>query len=207
MSVSRLQVGIDVPWVTSWSEEPFLGVRPCPTVGGRLAAHQTQRPGEGRPEYSRNHLVRQRRSVAEMLCPMCGAPTIEGDRWTQTARRTSVGAMRVRGFGQLLLPELKDAAVVIDAGAIAPLHLACAERSMRQCPHLMAMETAEIRPFPKTWVVAPLMIEARRPTPALPGLPGESSVPVVSFLQIFGIPGELDKRWRRELRHLQPVAP
>ena len=200
MSVSRLQVGIDVPWVTSWTEEPFLGVRPCPTVGGRLAVHQAQRAGEGRPQYSRNHLVRQRRSVAEMLCPMCGQPSTEADRWTQTARRTSVGAMRVRGLGELLLRELKDAAVVIDAGAIAPLHLACAERSMRQCPHLSAMASAEIRPFPKTWVVAPLTVEAKPQTPELPGLSGGGSTPVVSFLQLFGVSGELDKRWRRALR-------
>ena len=40
---SRLKVGVDVPWVTSWTDEPILGVAPCPTVGGRLAIGQTQR--------------------------------------------------------------------------------------------------------------------------------------------------------------------
>lgn len=207
MSPSRLKVGVDVPWVTSWTVEDFLGVAPCPTVRGQLAVGQAQRAGEGRPQYSRNHLVRQRRSVAEMLCPMCGDPTVEDDRWTQTARRTSVGAMRARGVGALLPPDLKDAAVVVDAGAIAPLHLACADRSMQQCPHLIAMASAEIRPFPKAWVVAPLMVEAKRPTPALPGLAGQASIPVVSFLQIFGISGELDKRWRREARRVQVARP
>jgi hypothetical protein len=93
--------------------------------------------------------------------------------------------------------------VVIDAGAVAPLHLACAERSMRQCPHLCAMTSLEIRPFPTTWVVAPLMVEARRSTAALPGLQNEASIPVVSFLQIFGVPGELDRHWRREVRRIQ----
>ena len=199
MTFSRLQVGVDVPWVTSWTEEPFLGVRPCATVRGGLAVFQTQRPGAGRPQYSRNHLVRQRRSVAEMLCPMCGEATAADDRWTQTARRTSVGAMRARGLGSLLPRELKDAAVVLDGGAIAPLHKACAERSLRQCPHLAAMPSSEIRPFPIAWLVAPLMVEGRSQAAALPGFNSPPPVPVVSFLQIFGVPGELDPRWRREV--------
>jgi hypothetical protein len=33
---SRLKVGVDVPWVTSWTDEPILGVAPCATVGGQL---------------------------------------------------------------------------------------------------------------------------------------------------------------------------
>lgn len=197
MSLSRLQVGVDVPWVTSWTAEPLLGVRSCATVGGQLAAWQADRAGEGRPQYSRNHMVRQRRSVAEMLCPMCGAPTPADDRWTQTGRRTTAGAMRERGLAALLPVELKDAAVMLDAGAIAPLHRACAERSLAQCPHLSAMPEREIRRFPPGWVVAPLLIEARAPAP---GLLGERPLPAVSFLQLFGVTGELDKRWRREAR-------
>jgi hypothetical protein len=105
--------------------------------------------------------------------------------------------MRRRGLGPLLPAELKDAAVVMDAGAIAPLHLACAERSLAECPHLAATPNAEIRRFPATWTVAPLLVEARLPRPG--GL-GEIPAPAVSFLQIFGITGELDKRWRLERR-------
>jgi hypothetical protein len=205
MVVSRLRVGVDVPWVTSWTEEPHLGVRPCPSVDGELAVIQAERAGEGRPQYSRNHLVRQRWSVARMLCPMCGDPTAEDDRWTQTASRTSVGAMRVRGLSHLLPAGLKDAAVMIDAGAIAPLHHACAERSLARCPHLSAMADAELKPFPKAWILAPLLVEGRPQGAALlPGV-GPSSVPVVSFLQIFGVTGELDKRWRRTARRPQPT--
>jgi hypothetical protein len=206
MSSSRLKVGVDVPWVTSWTDEEFLGVRPCATVGGRAAVFQAERPEQGRPQYSRNHLVRQRRSVAEMLCPMCGGATVQEDRWTQTARRTTAGAMRSRRLGALLPRELKDTAVVIDAGAIAPLHLACAERSMVQCPHLSGLQGAEIQQFPAHWLVAPLMVEARAPAPPLPGLPVKAAPPVVSFLQIFGLTGELDKRWRREARRLHGAA-
>lgn len=37
---ARLMVGVDVPWVTSWSEEPIIGIRPCLTVDGRPALVQ-----------------------------------------------------------------------------------------------------------------------------------------------------------------------
>ncbi|MDB5447250.1 MAG: hypothetical protein JWQ97_2567 [Phenylobacterium sp.] len=206
MTISRLMVGVDVPWVTSWSDEPLLGVRPCSSIAGGLAVCQAERAGHGRPQYSRNHLVRQRRSVAQMLCPMCGEPTPQEDRWSQTARRTSAGALRARGLGALIPPELKDAAVMIDAGAISPLHRACAERSLAQCPHLSAMPEAEIRPFPKAWLVAPLMVEARPEGAApLPGVGLPAALPVVSFLQLFGVTGELDKRWRRHLRRSAPA--
>jgi hypothetical protein len=191
--LSRLQVGVDVPWVTSWTDEAILGVRPCATLGGGLGLSQADRAGHGRPQYSRNHLVRQRRSVIEMRCPMCGEPTPAGDRWTQTARRTSAGALRGRGAGDLLPATLKDQAVLLDAGAIAPLHRACAERSLLQCPHLSAMADAEVRPFAAGWIVVPLLIEARAG-------PADPAVPVVSFLQIFGVTGESDKHWRRTER-------
>ena len=42
MALCALKVGIDVPWVTSWSGEPVLGIRPCGSVGGRLAIVQAQ---------------------------------------------------------------------------------------------------------------------------------------------------------------------
>ncbi len=63
MKPSSLKVGVDVPWVTSWTGEPSLGVGPCPSVGGALAILQAERPGQGKPLYSQNHAVRQRLSV------------------------------------------------------------------------------------------------------------------------------------------------
>ena len=181
-------------------------MRPCSSIAGGLAVCQAERAGHGRPQYSRNHLVRQRRSVAEMLCPMCGEPTPEDDRWSQTARRTSAGALRVRGLAALIPADLKDAEVMIDAGAISPLHRSCAERSLAQCPHLAAVADTEIRPFPKAWLVAPLMVEARPPGATLPGVGAPAAIPVVSFLQLFGLTGELDKRWRRQARRGGPAA-
>ena len=39
-----------------------------------------------------------------------------------------------------------------------------------------------------------------QPAAPLPGVADPAVTPVVSFLQIFGISGESDKRWRREAR-------
>lgn len=203
MKLSALIVGVDVPWVTSWSEEAVRGVRPCPTVGGRLAIVQEERAGYGRPQYSLNHFVRQRVSVARMLCPMCGAPTAEDDRWTQTARRTTAGALRVRGLGDALPASVPDDRVVINAGSIAPSHRACAERALEHCPHLRADAEAEILRFPSAWTVHPLQEagEVGGPASYVTATPApRRAVPVVSFLQLCGVTRETDARWRRALR-------
>ncbi len=181
----KLKVGVDVPWVTSWSTEAMTGVGPCPSVDGLLAVGQQDRPGQGKPLYSRNHLFRQRKSVREMLCPMCGEPTQEGDRWSQTARWTTAGEVRAKGLGDRLPPDFRDDRPLLDAGAIAPLHRACAERALVHCPHLGGMADHELKAFPGAWLIAPLTIEAKPPAGA--GAPPRS-VAVISFLQLIGVP-------------------
>ncbi len=180
-ATSRLKVGIDVPWVTSWSEEAQTGVAPCASVDGVLAVGQAEKPGGGRPLSSRNHLFRQRRAVREMLCPMCGKPTPDDDRWSQTARLTTAGELRRRGFGPALPADLADDRTLLNCGAIAPLHRACAEVSLTRCPHLGGMEDRTLKRFPAAWVVLPLWVEAK------PNDPRARSVPVVSFLQLVGV--------------------
>ncbi len=183
---SRLEVGVDVPWVTSWSEEAQTGVSRCPSIDGQLAIGQKQKPGVGHPLYSRNHLFRQRKSVREMRCPMCGEPTAEDDRWSQTAKRTTAGQLRADGFGPALPADMADAQALLDCGAIAPLHRACAEAALTRCPHLGRMDDVELKRFPKAWVIVPLWIEARPPKPPAPK-PPPKSVAVVSFLQLIGV--------------------
>ncbi len=184
-SASRLKVGVDVPWATSWSDEALGQVGPCPSVDGALAVAQVSRPGHGRPLYSRNHLFRQRRSVREMLCPMCGEPTTAGDRWSQTGHWTTAGALRARGFGWALPADLEDSRDLFNAGAIAPLHRACAERALTHCPHLQAMADHELKAFPEAWIVCPLTVEARPPPSPVP----QASVAAITFLQLIGVPG------------------
>lgn len=201
VAVSKLKVGVDVPWVTSWSAETVTGILPCPSVDGALAVQQLAKPGQGRPQYSRNHLFRQRLSVRSLLCPMCGQPTEAGDRWSQTGRFMAAGVIRARGLGHTMPTDLADDRIVLDAGAIAPLHKACATRAVQHCPHLGAMADTTLKPFPAAWVVTPLMVEARRPAAALnvlaapAGKPG-APVAVVSFLQLCGITEDRDPDWR-----------
>ncbi|MFI4965554.1 MAG: hypothetical protein ACHP9T_09325 [Caulobacterales bacterium] len=185
-TLSSLKIGVDVPWVTSWSAEPTTGVASCPSIDGALAIGQAERPGQGKPLYSRNHLFRQRKSVREMLCPMCGQPTPDHDRWSQTARWTTAGELRAKGLGVWLPPEFADDRRLLDAGAIAPLHRACAEAALARCPHLGAMADRELKPFPGAWIVAALSVEAR-PAHALSNVP-ERSKAAVAFLQLIGVP-------------------
>lgn len=180
MQPSRLKVGVDVPWVTSWSEEAVLGGARTPSAGGALAVVQEEHPGYGRPIYSANHFERQRLSVRRMLCPMCGEPTPEKDRWTLTGRLVTVGELRRRGLGDALPAELPDKRVVLDNGAISPLHRACADRSLLYCPHLKSDPTVKLRRFPKLFVAFPLFAEI---DPAVAPPPP----PIVSFVQLVGL--------------------
>jgi hypothetical protein len=196
---TRLKVGVDVPWVTSWSEEEFLGVQPCASVDGRLAIGQADRPGRGKPQYSKNHLRRQRVSVAQMLCPMCGKPTESGDRWMQTARYVAAGVLRARGLGALTPVEAPDDLVMMNAGSISPSHLACAERALQHCPYLGGLEARELLPFPESWVIYPLFVEARAPAPHALLARQPPSVAAVSFLQLCGVTNDTDPAWRERL--------
>ena len=197
MRISSLKVGVDVPWVTGWTGELVLGVRPCPSVGGALAIFQADHPGHGKPLYSQNHAVRQRLSVRDMLCPMCGQPTPPEDRWTQVAHPVTAGRLRAGGRGDRLPAELADDAVLIDAGAIAPLHRACVDRSLRYCPHLKADPHIDVRRFPARWIVLPLMARAEAPPQLfLARAAPARMVPVVGFLQLCGLTDERDPGWR-----------
>ncbi len=199
MRQSSLVVGVDVPWVTSWTAETIDGVRPCPSVGGQLALVQTEQPGFGKPEYSKNHLLRQRLSMTRMLCPMCGQPTAPGDRVTQVARRVAAGRLRASGRADLP-PTITDEQVIVDAGAIAPLHRRCSDLSLKHCPHLRAEPAIDVQPFPIRWGLIPLMIEATAPLPAgfalLAVATVAAPVAVVTFLQLCGVTDQIDKAWR-----------
>lgn len=200
MRQSSLVVGVDVPWVTSWTAEPIEGVRPCPSVGGQLALVQAEQAGFGKPEYSKNHLLRQRLSMTRMLCPMCGQPTAQVDRVTQVARRLAAGKLRASGRASGIPPAIADEQVIVDAGAIAPLHRRCSDLSLKHCPHLRAEPAIDVQPFPARWGLIPLMIEAVAPLPAGFALMAAAAVAapvaVITFLQLCGVTDQIDKAWR-----------
>jgi len=184
------KVGVDVPWVVSWSAETPAGIGPCPTIDGQMAALQKWAPGSGEPLYAKNHLRRQRDSVRAMLCPMCGKITPRRDRWTQTGRLVPTGVLRARGFAEALPADLDDARLLLDVGAIAPLHRACAEAAQRDCPDLNSRPDQELKEFPLAWVVVPLYAQAQDIG---------RTIAVVTFLQLVGVTEGRDENWREQL--------
>ena len=199
---SRLQIGIDVPWVTSWSAEEIGTIGPCPSVGGQVAVLQGERAQYGRPIYSRNHFRRQRDSVQQMLCPMCGRPTRSGDRWSQTGKHLAAGTMRARGLGNPIPATVPDEQVILDAGAIAPGHLACMSRSLEQCPHLRELDDRELKPFPDRRQLTPMLLKAVvKPRGAVGGAaPAATTIVAIGFLQLCGITDMVDDDWRLALQ-------
>lgn len=197
---SRLKVGEDVPWVTSWSAEAVGGVGPCPSVGGRLALRQGEKPGFGRPIYSQNHFRRQRLSIRDMLCPLCGRPTQAGDRWSQTARRVPAGVLRARGLFRSAPETASDEQVLLDCGAIAPGHRACMERSSAQCPHLGGLANSPLLAFPDLWKVSAITVAATGPPGPVAAAYAAPRPPVaIAFLQLCGVTDAVDRRWRKRL--------
>ena len=82
---------------------------------------------------------------------------------------------------------MKDEQRLLDAGAIAPLHRACAERALTHCPHLKGMPDRELKAFPRR-------LDHRHPGRRGPaGRPTSptcrrSSVVAITFLQLIGVP-------------------
>lgn len=108
-------IGQNVPWNAGWSSEEAYEVRNCRWVGGKLALWQPHSPGEGRPIFAKPHSVRQRRSIVEMRCTVCGEKTPTWDRWW-----FGLGAMN---DGLFMTTE-------------APVHRTCADLALQMCPHI-----------------------------------------------------------------------
>src|SRR5436309_2579418 len=121
-----------VPWNAGWTGEETYELRPCRFAEGKLAMWQPHRPGIGRPIFAKPHFVRQRRSVAQLLCTVCGEHTPKGDRWWF-------------GHGQFV-----DNSYMTTE---SPVHRICAELALKVCPHLRGRER-DLMPFPERWDVA-----------------------------------------------------
>lgn len=125
-------VGITVPWNAAWTGEASYEVRPCRWAGGKLALWSPHAPGVGRPVFAKPHMVRQRRSIAELRCTVCGEKTPAEDRyWFKLGRFDQDGWFRTTE---------------------APVHLACAEHGLKVCPHLRGRE-ADLEPMPMDYQV------------------------------------------------------
>lgn len=115
-----------VPWNAAWTGEDRYEVRPCRYASGALALWQPFAPGSGKPVFAKPHMVRQRRSIAEMRCTVCGERTSARDRWW-----FKLGRMQE---GWFMTTE-------------APVHRACADHALKVCPHLRG-RIADLEPLP-----------------------------------------------------------
>lgn len=125
-----------VPWNAAWTAEDRYEVRPCRWVGGRLALWSPHTPGKGKPIFAKPHMVRQRRSIAEMRCTVCGEQTPPSDRWW------------------FKLGRLHDGFVMTTE---APVHRACADYALTVCPHLRGRED-DLEPLPGGWRVVSAIV-------------------------------------------------
>lgn len=115
----RWAIGVNVPWNASWTGEDSYEIRNCRWTGGMPAMWSPHRPGEGRPIFAKPHMVRQRRSITEMRCTVCGEKTPTWDRWWFRLGN------KINGWAF--------------ATTEAPVHLACADLALRVCPHLRTL--------------------------------------------------------------------
>ncbi|HEX7874154.1 MAG TPA: hypothetical protein VF475_14670 [Sphingobium sp.] len=76
-------------------------------------------------------MVRQRRSIAEMRCTVCGQKTAPHDRWWFKLGRLQEGYFMTTE---------------------APVHRACADYALTVCPHLRNRE-ADLEPMPRGYSV------------------------------------------------------
>lgn len=134
MSISA----ITVPWNAAWSSEEQFEVRPCRWADGRSAMWMPHSPGVGMPVFAKPHFVRQRRSIVQMLCTVCGEPTPKNDRWW------------------FALGEYRDEWFMTTE---APVHRVCADHALIKCPHLRRNNCApDLTPFPSGHTVIAALV-------------------------------------------------
>ena len=107
------------PWNAGWTGEDYYEIRPCRWAGGKLALWSPHDSGNGKPIFAKPHMVRQRQSVVQMLCTVCGKPTSPSDRWWF-------------GLGNFVENG-------VWATTESPVHQHCAALSLRVCPHLRSL--------------------------------------------------------------------
>jgi hypothetical protein len=131
-----LVIGKDVPWNAMWSGEDRNEIRPCKYAGNKLALWSPFNPGEGKPIFAKPHHVRQRKSIAEMRCTVCGERTTEGDRWW-----FPFGDFRDRWW----------------VSTESPVHFRCAEIAQAACPTIGRRQVQPIR-FPGGHTILSAMV-------------------------------------------------
>ena len=132
-SPARWTIGLNVPWTVAWTGEQFFDLCESDDFPGLVDLVQAHKPGVGSPKFAAQHVTRHRRGMADHLCHVCGQPTSKHDRFI----------FPVHSGGFVILPDESTRY----AGNIPPVHLACARRAQKLCPHL-THSCAQPLPFP-----------------------------------------------------------
>lgn len=162
-----LAIGHDAPWNAAWSGESRYEVRPCRWADNRPAVWQSHAPGEGRPLFAEPHAVRQRQSVAKMLCTVCGQPTLPGQRY-------------MFGLGQWMP---FGTGAFVWATTEAPVHHRCAQLAQDRCPHIRRHGLKPIA-FPPSFTVLAQLVGGQ-----MFGLDIPAARPIVGHLKLL-LPGD-----------------
>jgi len=123
----RWKIGFNVPWNAGWSAEDRYEIRNCRWASGMPAIWSPHKPGEGHPIFAKPHMVRQRRSIVEYRCTVCGEKTDWTDRWW-----FRLGSSDLPGWAFVTTE--------------SPVHRACADLAMKVCPHLRLLNDGPV-PF------------------------------------------------------------
>ncbi len=115
-------VGKNVPWSVSWTGEQAFSLQLSVDFPGLCDLVQSDQQGAGAPRFTALHVTRHRAGMARHLCHVCGKPTLRSDRY--------IFPESTGGFVEMPDGEKRY------AGNVPPLHLSCAKRAQKLCPHL-----------------------------------------------------------------------
>jgi ferredoxin len=127
------RVGVNVPWTVSWTAEQKFDIKLSDDFPGLVDLVQAQNPGDGLPRFAAMHITRHRLGIAYHFCHICGRRTLARDRYI----------FPVQSGGFVTMPDESQRY----AGNVPPVHLACAKRAARLCPHLRHTAGAAV-PYP-----------------------------------------------------------
>ena len=115
-------IGKNVPWLVSWTDEQSYDLQLSKDFPGLVDLVQVDRPGTGAPRFAAMHISRHRLGMVKHLCHVCGKPTARRDRY--------IFPKESGGF--VIMPDESTRY----AGNVPPVHLSCARRAQKLCPHL-----------------------------------------------------------------------
>jgi hypothetical protein len=132
--------GDTVPWTVSWTGEETFDLKDSQDFLGLVDLVQLDRPGVGRPKFNALHVTRLRIGISQHICHVCGRPTLRTDRYLLPVQSGGFVAVGDEPFRY--------------AANVPPLHLRCARRAQRLCPHLGRATIPPVAyPGEESWLV------------------------------------------------------